>query len=44
MGKGGGSKPQQQTEQKIVQSNLPKYFKPYAIEKMKRAEDESKRE
>ena len=44
MGKGGGSKPQQQTEQNIVQSNLPKYFEPYAIDMMKRAEAESKRE
>jgi hypothetical protein len=44
MGKGGGSRPQQPTEQNIVQSSLPKYFEPYAIDMIKRAEAESKRE
>jgi hypothetical protein len=44
MGKGGGSRQQQPTEQNIVQSSLPKYFEPYAIDMMKRAEAESKRE
>jgi hypothetical protein len=44
MGKGGGSRPSQPTEQNIVQSSLPKYFEPYAIDMMKRAEAESKRE
>jgi len=43
MGK-GGSRPQQPTEQNIVQSSLPKYFEPYAIDMIKRAESESKRE
>jgi len=43
MGK-GGSRPQQPTEQNIVQSSLPKYFEPYAIDMIKRAEAESKRE
>ncbi len=43
MGKGSKAPPQQ-TEQNIVQSNLPKYFEPYAIDMMKRAEAESKRE
>ena len=43
MGKGSKAPPQQ-TEQNIVQSNLPKYFEPYAIDMMKRAESESKRE
>ena len=43
MGKGGG-RPSQPTEQNIVQSSLPKYFEPYAIDMMKRAEAESKRE
>ena len=43
MGKGAKAPPQQ-TEQNIVQSNLPKYFEPYAIDMMKRAESESKRE
>ena len=42
MGK-GRSRPQP-TEQTVVQSNLPKYFEPYAIDMMKRAESESKRE
>jgi len=42
MGKGGGR--QQPTEQNIVQSSLPKYFEPYAIDMIKRAESESKRE
>ena len=44
MGKGGGGQPQQQTEQNITQTSLPKYFEPYAIDMMKRAEAESKRE
>jgi hypothetical protein len=44
MGKGGGSRQQQPTEQNIVQSSLPKYFEPYAIDMIKRAEAESKRE
>jgi hypothetical protein len=45
MGKGGGSRaPAQPTEQNIVQSSLPKYFEPYAIDMIKRAEAESKRE
>ena len=43
MGK-GRSRPQQPTEQNIVQSSLPKYFEPYAIDMIKRAEAESKRE
>ena len=43
MGK-GGSRPSQPTEQNIVQSSLPKYFEPYAIDMIKRAEAESKRE
>ena len=34
MGK-GGSRPQQPTEQNIVQSSLPKYFEPYAIDMIK---------
>ena len=42
MGK-GRSKPQP-TEQTVVQSNLPKYFEPYAVDMMKRAESESKRD
>tara|TARA_R100000654_G_scaffold74886_1_gene110392 strand:- start:2064 stop:2996 length:933 start_codon:yes stop_codon:yes gene_type:complete len=42
MGK-GRSRPQP-TEQTVVQSNLPKYFEPYAVDMMKRAESESKRE
>ena len=44
MGKGGGGQPQQQTEQNITQTSLPKYFEPYAIDMMKRAESESKRD
>jgi hypothetical protein len=44
MGKGGSRAPQQPTEQNIVQSSLPKYFEPYAIDMIKRAEAESKRE
>ena len=43
MGKGSKAPPQP-TEQNIVQSSLPKYFEPYAIDMMKRAEAESKRE
>ena len=43
MGKGGGGQ-QQPTEQNITQTSLPKYFEPYAIDMMKRAEAESKRE
>jgi hypothetical protein len=43
MGKGAKAPPQQ-TEQNITQSSLPKYFEPYAIDMMKRAESESKRE
>ena len=42
MGK-GRSRPQP-TEQTVVQSNLPKYFEPYAVDMIKRAESESKRE
>ena len=42
MGKGRSAP--QPTEQTVVQSNLPKYFEPYAIDMMKRAEAESKRE
>ena len=42
MGKGRSAP--QPTEQTVVQSNLPKYFEPYAIDMMKRAESESKRE
>jgi len=41
MGK-GRSQPQP-TEQTVVQSNLPKYFEPYAVDMIKRAESESKR-
>ena len=44
MGKGGSRAPAQPTEQNIVQSSLPKYFEPYAIDMIKRAESESKRE
>jgi len=44
MGKGGGSRQQAPTEQNITQSSLPKYFEPYAIDMIKRAEAESKRE
>ena len=43
MGKGRSRAPQP-TEQTVVQSNLPKYFEPYAIDMIKRAEAESKRE
>jgi hypothetical protein len=43
MGKGAKAPPQQ-TDQNIVQSNLPKYFEPYAVDMMKRAESESQRE
>ena len=43
MGKGAKAPPQQ-TEQNITQSSLPKYFEPYAIDMIKRAESESKRE
>ena len=43
MGKGRSRAPQP-TEQTVVQSNLPKYFEPYAVDMMKRAEAESKRE
>ena len=42
MGKGRSAP--QPTEQTVVQSNLPKYFEPYAIDMMKRAEAESKKE
>jgi len=42
MGK-GRSRPQP-TEQTVVQSNLPKYFEPYAVDMIKRAESESKRD
>ena len=41
MGK-GRSRPQP-TEQTVVQSNLPKYFEPYAVDMIQRAEAESKR-
>jgi len=41
MGK-GRSRPQP-TEQTVVQSNLPKYFEPYAVDMIQRAESESKR-
>ena len=44
MGKGRSRAPSQPTEQNIVQSSLPKYFEPYAIDMIKRAEAESKRE
>ena len=44
MGKGRSRAPAQPTEQNIVQSSLPKYFEPYAIDMIKRAEAESKRE
>ena len=40
MGK-GRSRPQP-TEQTVVQSNLPKYFEPYAVDMIQRAEAESK--
>ena len=43
MGKGRSRAPQP-TEQTVVQSNLPKYFEPYAVDMIKRAESESKRE
>jgi len=43
MGK-GRSRQQVPTEQNIVQSSLPKYFEPYAIDMIKRAESESKRD
>ena len=43
MGK-GRSRASQPTEQTVVQSNLPKYFEPYAVDMIKRAESESKRE
>ena len=43
MGK-GRSRPAAPTEQTVVQSNLPKYFEPYAIDMIKRAETESKRD
>ena len=42
MGK-GRSRPAAPTEQTVVQSNLPKYFEPYAIDMIKRAETESKK-
>tara|TARA_B100000963_G_scaffold341056_1_gene340351 strand:- start:5 stop:937 length:933 start_codon:yes stop_codon:yes gene_type:complete len=41
MGK-GRSRPQP-SEQTVVQSNLPKYFEPYAVDMIQRAESESKR-
>ena len=44
MGKGRSRAPSQPIEQNIVQSSLPKYFEPYAIDMIKRAEAESKRE
>ena len=44
MGKGGGSRAAAPTEQTVVQSNLPKYFEPYALDMLQRAESESKRE
>ena len=43
MGKGGGSRPQQPTEQNITQTSLPDYYEPYATRLIQRAESESKR-
>ena len=42
MGKGGGSR--QPTEQTVVQSNLPKYVRPYFERLLERTESESKRD
>ena len=42
MGKGGGR--QQQTDQTVVQTNLPKYVEPYFKRLLERTEAESKRE
>ena len=43
MGKGGGRQ-QQQTDQTVVQTNLPKYVEPYFKRLLERTEAESKRE
>ena len=40
---GKGNPAPQPTEQPVVQSNLPKYFEPYALDMLQRAETESKR-
>ena len=40
---GKGKPAPQPTEQTVVQSNLPKYFEPYALDMLQRAETESKR-
>ena len=41
MGKGGSKQPQEQT---VVQSNLPKYVRPYFERLLQRTEAESKQE
>ena len=37
---GKGKPAPQPTEQAVVQSNLPKYFEPYALDMLQRAETE----